>query len=77
MDGGIDRIARKLGSAQKRVILALSGEWGPSGNHAAASRLWWRGDIPMLLDHRHQTDDCWKLRPLGIAVREYLERNPE
>lgn len=65
-------IARKLGSAQKRVVMALSAEWGPSGNHAAATRLWCRQDIPLLLDHRHQTDDCWSLRPKGIAVRAYL-----
>ena len=66
-------IARKLGAAQKRVVLALSDEWGRSHNHQAAKRLWHRNDIPMLLDHQHCTDDSWRLRPKGVAVRNHLK----
>ncbi len=68
----VAEIARGLGAAQKRGILALSGEWGPSGEHAAMKRLWYRADIPLLLDHRHRTDDCWMLRSIGLAVRAHL-----
>lgn len=66
-------IAARLGAAQKRGLLNLSDKWGPSGEHAAMKRLWYRDDVPLLLDHRHKTNDCWQLRPLGIAVRKYLE----
>lgn len=72
MTDDIARIAVKLGSAQKRVILSLSAEWGPSSDHQAAKRLWYRNDIPLLLDHRHRTNNCWSLRPLGLAVRNHL-----
>lgn len=69
-------IARKLGSAQRRVVLSLPGDgnWGRSANHQAAKRLWYRNDIPLLIDHRHRTDNVWSLRPLGLAVRAELER---
>jgi len=69
------KIAQKLGKAQRRVVLALSSTWGPSGGHAAAKRLLYRQDIPLLLDHRHRSDDCWSLRPIGLAVRAILEIN--
>jgi hypothetical protein len=39
------KIAQKLGKAQRRVVLALSSTWGPSGGHAAAKRLLYRQDI--------------------------------
>lgn len=66
-------IARKLGPAQKRVMLRLHSDWDSSGNHEAAKRLWYRNDIPQLLDHRHCSGDSWRLRPIGIAVRDYLK----
>lgn len=66
-------IARKLGAAQRRAMLALSADWGPSGDHRACIRLWYRNDISQLLDHAHQTDDCWKLRPIGLAVQAVLK----
>lgn len=69
-----EQIARKLGAAQRRVVLALFDEWAESGNQAAAKRLWYRNDIPQLLDHRHRTNDCWQLRPIGIAVQAVLRR---
>ena len=67
-------IARKLGAAQKLTILSLSEEWGPAASHAAAKRLWRRCDIPLLLDHKYRTDNCWALRPIGLAVRAELEK---
>mgnify|MGYP003453354931 CR=1 FL=1 len=69
-------ISRKLGRAQKRVILSLSADFGRAADHQAAKRLWWRDDIPLLLDHRHQTGNCWQLRPLGLRVRAILEKEP-
>lgn len=71
----IAKITRTLGAAQKRGILNLpgNGDWGVSGQHQALKRLWLRSDIPHLIDHRHLTDDCWSLRPTGLAVRAYLE----
>lgn len=71
----VAEIAGKLGAAQKRTVLSLSGEWGRAACHQAAKRLWWRNDIPMLLDHKHCTDNCWQLRPLGLQVRAHLEQN--
>jgi hypothetical protein len=69
-------IAAKLGASQKRGILNLSDEWGPSGERAAMKRLWHRDDIPLLIDHKHRTDDCWILRPIGLAVRNILGEQP-
>jgi len=69
----VAEIAKALGKAQKRGILALSEQWGPSGEHQAMKRLWYRNDIPMLLDHKSRTDDCWQLRPIGLAVRAHLQ----
>lgn len=70
----IAAIARKLGRAQKRVILSLSAEFGPAADHRAAKRLWYRNDIPLLLDHRYRTDNCWQLRPIGLSVKAILEK---
>jgi hypothetical protein len=68
-------IARKLGAAQRRTVLSLTDDWGKAASHAAAKRLWYRNDIPLLLDHRHRTDNCWALRPARHrAVRRILER---
>jgi len=68
-----ERVAKGLGAAQKRTILSLDEDWGPAYSHAAAKRLWYRNDIPLLLDHRHRTNNCWSLRPLGLAVRAILQ----
>lgn len=70
-----ERMAAKLGAAQKRGILNLTEEWGASGEHQAMKRLWHRTDIRQLIDHKHRTDDCWCLRPIGLAVRKVLERS--
>jgi len=70
-------IAGKLGRVQRRAIAKLTEEWGPSGEHEACKRLWFRTDIPLLLDHKHMTDDCWKLRPIGVAVRAEIVRLKE
>ena len=67
-------MARKLGAVEKRTILSLSEEWGPAASHAAAKRLWHRHDIPLLLDHKYRADNCWALRPIGLAVRAELEK---
>ena len=67
------KIAAKLGRAQRRAIMNLGADFGPSGEHRACVRMWWRDDIPRLIDHKHLTDDCWSLRPLGLAVKAYLE----
>lgn len=77
MPDDIAEIVRKLGAAQKRGILALSDDFGPSGEHAAMKRLWHRDDIPMLVDHQHCADDSWSLRPLGLAVRARLTEGAE
>jgi hypothetical protein len=69
----VAEIAKKLGKAQKRGVLNLSDKWGASGEHQAMKRLWYRDDIPMLLDHKSRTDDCWQLRPIGLAVRAHLQ----
>lgn len=66
----MEALARKLGRAQKRTILSLSEAWGKAADHRAAKRLWYRD--PRLVDHRHLTDNCWALTPLGIEMRDYL-----
>lgn len=68
----VAEIAGKLGAAQKRTILSLDETWGPADSHQAAKRLWYRDDIPLLLDHRHRTNNCWSLRPIGLLVRDHL-----
>ncbi len=70
----IARIASRLGAAQKRGVLNLSRKWGASGEHQAMKRLWYRNDIPLFLDHKYRTDDCWQLRPIGQSVRALLEQ---
>lgn len=75
MPDDIAAIVKKLGAAQKRGILALSDDFRPSGEHQAMVRLWYRDDIPLLVDHRHRTNDCWRLRPLGLRVRAALQED--
>lgn len=67
-------IASRLGKTQRRGLLALSGDFGPSGEFVAMRRLWYRKDIPQILDHQHAERDCWALRPIGIAVRGFILR---
>lgn len=68
------RIARGLGRAQRRVILSLTEDWGKAACHTTAKRIWYgiRG-WHYLIDHKHCTDNCWRLRPIGLAVRAYLQ----
>jgi hypothetical protein len=72
MPEDVEKIVRKLGAAQRRTVLSLTGEWGAAASHQAAKRLWYRTDIPLLLDHKHRTDNCRALRPIGLAVRAHL-----
>lgn len=71
----IAAIAAKLGRTQKAVLLSLSLDWGPACNHAAAKRLWYRNE--RLVDHKHCTDNCWALTPLGARLRAYLSQPPK
>lgn len=66
----VERAAHDLGQRQREVILGLSKDWGPAPNHQAARRLWYR-DF-RLVDHRHQTGNCWALTRHGEQVQEYL-----
>lgn len=72
----LEQIIRKLGAAQRRGLLALpaSGSFGNSGEFEAMKRLWYRDDIPRLVDHMHRTDDCWALRDIGLEVRTALKQ---
>lgn len=65
-------IARRIGAAQKRSILSLSEEWGPAADHRACVRLFYSSDRPLVL-HKHQTDNCWSLSELGLALRHHLQ----
>lgn len=70
-------IAEGLGKTQRRVILSLGPNWGSSADYQCAKRMWYgiRGGY-LLIDHKHRTDNCWRLRPLGLAVRKILEDSP-
>lgn len=69
----VAEIAGKIGRTQKLVVLSLSEDWGPSANHQAAKRLWYRGDIPRLVDHKHCEDNVWCLTRIGRQVAAHLE----
>lgn len=73
MGDEVEAIARKLGAAQRRTVLSLSGEWGKAACHQAAKRLWWRTDIPFLVQHKHCADNIWRLTNHGLAIRRHLE----
>ncbi len=74
-------LAERLGPAQKRVILALSEDWGKSPCHQTAKRMWYgvsgrgircqRGPV-YLIEHKHRTDNCWRLNERGLAVQASL-----
>lgn len=74
-------IADALGQAQRRVILSLGEDWGKSCDHGCAKRMWYgvRGvggrkvnRHCYLIEHKHLTDNCWRLNELGMAVRAEL-----
>lgn len=76
------RIAAVLGRGQRRVVLSLGEDWGPSCDHACAKRMFYgvRGTgggrlerFYYLVDHKHLTDNCWRLTDLGLSVRAELE----
>lgn len=69
----VAEIAGRLGPVQIATILSLGDDWGPALSHRAAKRLWYREQ--RLVDHKHRTDNCWGLTPLGLAVRAYLEQS--
>jgi hypothetical protein len=71
-------IAAVLGAAQRRVLLSLSEEWGKACDHQAAKRMFYgvrgRGGLRLnryyyLVEHKHRTDNCWRLSTWGSAVR--------
>ena len=77
----VEHLAERLGPAQERVILALGEDWGPSPDHQATKRMWYgvtgrgikrqRGPV-YLVEHKHLTDNCWRLNSNGIALKEAL-----
>jgi hypothetical protein len=80
-DEELASFAERLGPAQRRVILALSEEWGPSPCHQTAKRMWYgitgrgirRQRGPMyVIDHKHCTDNCWRLNDDGLALQNAL-----
>jgi hypothetical protein len=75
------RVASVLGPAQRRVLLSLSEQWGKACDHQAAKRMWHgirgRGGLRLnrfyyLIEHKHLTDNCWRLNDQGAAVRAEL-----
>lgn len=76
MGDDLAAIAARLGRAQRAVILSLSEQWGPASSHKTARRMFWgiRGGH-YLVNHKHQTDNCWSLTPLGIALKAHLEQS--
>ncbi|WP_155262915.1 hypothetical protein [Sphingomonas segetis] len=74
-------LAAKLGAAQRRVILALGEDWGPSPDHQAAKRMWYgisgRGikrtrGLVYVIEHKHRTDNCWRLNERGLELQAAL-----
>jgi hypothetical protein len=73
--------AERLGPAQKRVILGLSAEWGPSPDHQTTKRMWYgvtgrgikrqRGPL-YVVEHKHRTDNCWRLNSDGLRLQVAL-----
>jgi DNA replication protein DnaC len=63
-------LAGKLGERQREVVLALTGEWGKALCHRAAKRLLWNEHN--IVDHKHRTDNCWRLNAKGAFVQSAL-----
>lgn len=73
--------AAKLGAAQRRIILALGADWGPSPDHQATKRMWHgitgrgvkrqRGPL-YVVEHKHRTDNCWRLNDNGLRLQVAL-----
>ena len=79
-----ETIAAGLTEAQKSVVtsLPLDGGFGPARTHQTARYMWYgigkgRADGlgVRLVDHQYCTANSWCLTPLGLAVREVLERS--
>jgi len=74
-------LAERLGPAQRRIILALGEDWGPSPDHQATKRMWYgvtgrgikrqRGPV-YVVEHKHRTDNCWRLNDNGLALQSAL-----
>lgn len=73
----VAEIAARLGRAQRRTILSLTGRWGKAASHQCARRMFWgiRGGH-YLVEHKHKTDNCWRLTSLGLLVRTHLKDTP-
>jgi hypothetical protein len=73
--------ASHLGPAQKRVIMALGADWGPSPDHQATKRMWHgitgrgikrqRGPL-YVVEHKHCTNNCWRLNDNGLRLQVAL-----
>lgn len=70
------QIAAGLTEPQRRVILSLSGDWGKAADSRCARRMFWgvRGGH-YLVEHKHLTDNCWRLNGLGLQVRALIEQS--
>jgi hypothetical protein len=75
------RVAAALGPAQRKVLLSLTIEWGEASDHQCAKRMWYgvrgRGGLRLseevhLIEHKHRTDNCWRLNGLGVIVRDAI-----
>lgn len=70
----VGAVAAKLGKAQRRVILSLSDHWGEASCHRTAKRMFYGVGTEghTVVQHKHMTDNCWRLSKLGLAVKEAL-----
>jgi hypothetical protein len=74
-------MAERLGPAQRRVIIGLSAQWGPSPCHQTAKRMWMgitgrgirraRGPL-YVIEHKHRSDNCWRLNDNGLRLQVAL-----
>jgi hypothetical protein len=67
-------VAARLGNAQRRVILSLTGDWGEAACHQTARRMFYgvTDRRYTVVHHKHRTDNCWCLSALGEHVKELL-----
>jgi hypothetical protein len=64
------RTAAKLGKRQREVVLKLTAEWGEAPSHVAAKSLFYGPHH--LVDHKHLSDNCWRLNRRGERVKNAL-----
>lgn len=67
-------IAKKLGKAQRRVILSLTDDWGKAACHQTARRMFYGVTERhyTVIHHKHCTDNCWRLNDLGERIKAIL-----